>query len=710
MKKELIDIRAAITTVSLDHTITRLRRLAMDNHRSDRVQALDEIQSHYRYIKQYLLTGYNDSRREELYRNLQAEVYEESTFMLEAEIRLSNRSFAQAKDEAEKSARERDIDSGILNLRQRDAADGSHDKLFVYYKDLFSTIYSTLVLGAADEEDLTTAVVSQQFDITDCRVLITALMLSQQLAFDIRKLRVLVNIFHDASDDDVKQYALLAIVFAQPTATEMVLYSDELHKAFTLLADSNNFLHDLLGTQLQVLLATDTQQTQKTINEEIVPLFRNNAKQLNPDDDDKSEEQLLDDILHPNKEEEAMEQIEEGMNRIREMRNAGADIFFAGFSQTKRFPFFYTLVNWFLPFTPKHPQIATLDTGEVPAEMIARLMDMQTFCDSDKYSFYLTFTKVVQQLPKGVLDMLKRGEGGDELAMDADHTTAFHRRLYLQDLYRFYTLYSSKGDFFNPFTCDNTVAFITWEPLRQCINDDESLLYLARQMLMRNMFAPLNQLLDSSFDELNLSYLKLKALSAERQGDYAAAMDWFRRALAFEPENPTLLCKMAETAARVPDYATARQLYSTYLSLAPAADTTDEEYKYALCCLQTGDIDAAIKVLYKLYFLHEKNIAYQEALAWGLLLQKKYPEANAQYDLLDTTARTSTSYVRQALLHWLTHDKNGAINTLRGVVRRQMLAQQELTTLLVNENAACAMAISDVDLYVISDIVFDDSL
>lgn len=52
-----------------------------------------------------------------------------------------------------------------------------------------------------------------------------------------------------------------------------------------------------------------------------------------------------------------MERAEESMQRMMEMQKQGADIYFGGFSQMKRFPFFSSVSNWFVPFSKQNPDM-----------------------------------------------------------------------------------------------------------------------------------------------------------------------------------------------------------------------------------------------------------------------------------------------------------------------------------------------------------------
>ncbi len=700
MNKEIADIRRQINRVSLDSILQLLLRVAKEHSMTHSLQELEAVNSTYRYLKKYLLTGYNDSKRESLYHSLKVRAYETSAEMLHQSIEETNRSFAQASDSARKNHVSIEEIANDILLHDTD--------IYVYRQYLFNTIYNTLTLTTAQQTALTKFLLSPTTSMTDARIVVSALMLSSQVLFDVHKFQLLTAVCQATTNPDIRQMALIAIVFALPNRAEMELYNEEIYSEMDKMAAVENIQQELVETQLQVLLSADTKDTQRTINEEIMPILKSHA--VNVEFKEKSEEELLDEIIHPDIEEKKMEEVEKSVDRIRQMHNDGADVFFAGFSQTKRFSFFYTLVNWFLPFSTTHPQVAQLSTGEISSDAIVRLMDMQNFCDSDKYSFYFTFANVVNHLPPQLLEMLKSGEVGNELGNDVKQDTTYRRRLYLQDLYRFYTLYTSKADFYNPFANEQSIVFFTWEPIRRLFAEDDYILRIARQLLKRGYFAQLDTLLDNSFDELNLSYLKLKALSEHAQQHYKQAMEWFRRALAFEPDNAILIKRMAETAKLLPDYDMARQLYATYIKLMPDSDNSQVEYEYALCCLMTKDSQNGMNTLYKLYYLDPDNTSYREALAWGLLQNDKYEEALNMYSSLEDKEMSRESSVRHALTLWQSHNRAEAINRLRSLSMRLMLSPHELTTLLAEANDLCDMKICTVDIYVIADLAFDNSL
>lgn len=122
----------------------------------------------------------------------------------------------------------------------------------------------------------------------------------------------------------------------------------------------------------------------------------------------------LNDILHPNADEEAMERVEKSIDRMREMEKKGVDIYFGGFSVMKSFPFYRVLSNWFAPFSIHHPGIAQAQREIGNSKMIHGLLGRSPMCDSDKYSLVLALGEIIDRIPANLRDAMRAaGEFGD---------------------------------------------------------------------------------------------------------------------------------------------------------------------------------------------------------------------------------------------------------------------------------------------------------
>lgn len=92
------------------------------------------------------------------------------------------------------------------------------------------------------------------------------------------------------------------------------------------------------------------------------------------------------------------------------MQKAGSDIYFGGFSQMKRFPFFYKAANWFCPFYIENPEISSSIDKMENTSLVSNILENGPFCDSDKYSFTLAVSSVIAHLPENIKEMLNTKE------------------------------------------------------------------------------------------------------------------------------------------------------------------------------------------------------------------------------------------------------------------------------------------------------------
>jgi hypothetical protein len=73
-----------------------------------------------------------------------------------------------------------------------------------------------------------------------------------------------------------------------------------------------------------------------------------------------------------------------------------------------------------------------------------------TFCNSDKYSFVLSFMMTVKKMPESVREIIVNNGILENKSVDVEKT-AFIRRMYLQDWYRFSRLFKERQCFSNPY-------------------------------------------------------------------------------------------------------------------------------------------------------------------------------------------------------------------------------------------------------------------
>ncbi len=420
MRNKLQQIISDIPSGSLGYNLSRLKTIVEDNHMGQEMQELEAVSSTYGYMKQFMMNGVEDSQRGVLYKKLKRKSYELAKKLFCSIILQENISLRQAMESAKNTPMawedmeqrlcwfESEIAIARLDASGTQRIKDINEQLLTYRKTLFNSIYSTAFITQGQEKALTAYLISSvSVGVTDSRLIISALMLAQQMVFDVRRFQILIETACSSIHEETRQQALIAIVLARPSTLDMIIYKAEIERGINRLASLENIRQELFELQLQMLLCTDTEKTRRTINSEIMPTLRDNAMRMDFGGS-KTDKELLDELLHPDKDEKAMEKMESAIERMKSLQESGADVFFSGFAQAKRFSFFYTLMNWFMPFSMDHPQIVSLNTGGISDDTIERLLQMQNFCDSDKYSFYITLSSVVHQIPKQFTDILQK--------------------------------------------------------------------------------------------------------------------------------------------------------------------------------------------------------------------------------------------------------------------------------------------------------------
>ena len=147
----------------------------------------------------------------------------------------------------------------------------------------------------------------------------------------------------------------------------------------------------------------------------------------------------------PKLQNEKTDELERTMQQMINMQKQGSDIYFGGFKQMKRYGFFYTLSNWFTPFYAQHPDLSTISPKAKTGAFINSVVNNGVFCNSDKYSFILSFSSVIDHLPQEIQKLMASGNDVEFINKTLHtNTPMFTRLFYLQDLYRFFQLHPQK--------------------------------------------------------------------------------------------------------------------------------------------------------------------------------------------------------------------------------------------------------------------------
>ena len=599
------------------------------------VERLNGIKAEYELMTDYWRRGIADPQQDQLYQYLLQRVY-----VLYANIAsyhrmrsfptlagIYNRVRMERTDWSLSDIRKEMEDFvsslAMLELEPEHTRQEKSEQLYKEHQTQMNSLFCYVLTSRMWTEgvgnDFEEILISPTVDSVDQQLLVSAVTLSLLNQYDIVKFRVLVNVYRRSQEEPVRQRALVGWVLS--LKEEMRVIYPEQERMVVSLLSSEKVCEELTELQIQLVYSLNAEKDTNTIQQEIMPdIIKNNNLQINQFCIEEREDDPMEDILHPEASEQRMEKLEATFGRMMDMQKQGSDIYFGGFSQMKRFPFFYDISNWLVPFYLQHPDITHFVRRMEGNKFMEKMMQTGPFCNSDKYSFIIAFQQVFERIPEGMRQMLERGEATmGEIAEDELHSPAYVRRAYLMDLYRFYRLYPSRNEFQNPFDTSRNLLgtcefFSLWlfkgsplEPYK-----DQIVRLLKRQKLEENAM----HLLDSySEDHHTVQYYIWSGM--------------YQNALQLEPDNERAMQGNARELFHLGLFEEALDAYDELLLLNP--DKPSYLLNKAVCLVHLKDYEEAQKILYRLNYDNSEDNRVNRVLAWTNLCSGKLEQAEQLY-------------------------------------------------------------------------------
>lgn len=679
---ELKQIQDNIQNRGLGQTIADLKKLCLDHHLSATLAEIEAVEKDYALLVQFFANGFEDEQREDVYRRLERRLYSITSSMMIDCVANQNPSFKQSRSNALRQHCDYDSIEETLSGYVSELALASldsnseekqweiHQRLLQYRIFLFDFIFTSKPWSQSEATTIEKLLLSPLVDVIDQQIVLAAIFMAQRMVFDVWKFHTLCRVATLSTEVLVRQRAIVGIAFGLPSYTELVINKDVIESSFDELMAVEGMKQAFCDLQTQVFLCMDTVANEETINGEILPTLMKGGKNMM--DSQSTEHKDIDEILHPDKEEKDMETLESAVERMRKMQENGADIFFGGFSKAKRFSFFYTLMNWFCPFYIEHPQVILTNLRDVPMAFLSKIVDGQYFCNSDKYSFILSLAHVISQIPKDMLEMMKQGEVVPTFEDKSTNIEIFTRRAYLNDLYRFFYLYTDKSNFKNPFATASSASFFLHSLFKKYFIGTVYPLRVGRQMLCRRFKDELNSLVHIYNVADNSGYIKLLALNYEIEGNYTLAISYYNKLLSMEPDNPLILQHTANCCFLDGIYEDALECYDKFFSLAEKdVDYDVEYYRASLCHMEIGEIEEGMKILFRLSYNNPEEVLYLKAIALGYVRERKFQEALNIYEKIENKSIDRVGVACKAISLLMLNRISESVDCLKNIVKSE---------------------------------------
>lgn len=605
---------------------------------SDRLHA---IKTDYQMMADYWRRGFKDPQLPDLYDNLLRRMYvlyanivnnymvRHTPFLksLADRARLTLRDWSPQVVKEELESYVLDVAVSELDSFGRGVGDvrASHHTKMI---ELFDYILTSGPWTDGYAEAMEIIVLSDTVDTIDQQIILSSVMLANMNIFDMAKFRMMMHVYMHATDEHVRQRALVGWVFSMDSDIGLSIYPEE-NQLVEKLLENPACCRELVELQKQLIYCMNAENDHKTINEEIMPdLIQNRGSGFTGNGIIEEHEDELNDILHPDAEEEKLERLERSYNKMMDMQRRGSDIYFGGFFQMKRFPFFNELINWFVPFYIEHPDLNTFVGSLKKNRFISDLLKGGVFCDSDKYSFVLAYQQVMQQIPQDVREMMERGEAViNEFRMQDTNQPEYIRRIYLQDLYRFFRIFQQREVFRNIFDTEHyDYMFLSTSVFRSTqieTSFNEITAFLIKQKRMKAATYMLNNYGENRQD---FQFYMMSAYVG------ICPLENYKKAVELQPDNQRALAGYARALFNAMEYEESLDAYEKLLAFEP------NKHSYllnkAVCLTNLERYDEAENMLFRLNYDTPEDASVNRALAWTLTCSGKYDQAEKIYSEL----------------------------------------------------------------------------
>lgn len=646
-----------IKTNNLSAAISELEAFLMAHPHQVNSDRLHAIQTDMQLMADYWKRGFKDPQLPSVYQKLIQRMYvlcanikmqydiSQSSFLiaLMSAVRLSARDFSplNIRDELEAFVSE----TAMLELepehkraaRQKTVYAQHQEVMDVFFKYLFTSDIWTDSQAASMEEIL----VSPTVDSTDQQLMVSGIMLSLLIHYDMAKFRTLVHVYQRAQDEYVRQRALVGWVFALDSQLAAAVYPEQV-ELVEKLVEQEQCCQELVELQQQVIMTMNAEEDNKTIQREIMPdLINGQQLRMTRNGIEEAEEDPMQDILNPEESERRMAQVEESYHRMMAMQKQGSDIYFGGFSQMKRFAFFNEVSNWFLPFTIHHPMISETLQETNDSRFLRSIVEMGPFCNSDKYSFALAFQQVMSQIPQNIREMLSKNEVSiSEVNKEELLKPWYIRLIYLQDLYRFYRLYSQRQYFVSPFDKERARYLFCADPIFSKTHLETSFNGIVAFLLKRKRVEEASQLLRNYGESRrDFQFWVMAGYLQQHHGKEVGSivdgyddLACYQQALKLQPDNEKALVGYGRALFARMMYQEALETYDQLLTINP--EKKSYRLNRAVSMTNLGQYTGALKDLYRLNYESPDDDNVSRVLAWTLVCEGKYDAAVKIYNTL----------------------------------------------------------------------------
>ena len=656
----------------LKNAIMIQKRLAIEVNADFLIEKINFQLESYNYLLEYFQKGVDDPRRKELFEDIRSSLLTVNDLLWQEVVkkydpyRTYSESFADA-----------DLEFDLAKLSQQ-----RHEQFSEFFEtpnNLDDSVLEEFFVRVWLHSDLSQEeyVQFQKFLGSDAHwvqkaLAISALTLSLFYFFSPRKVFLLLDAI-SMRQENVWERAFVGLIVILTFFDERLAFYPDLDSRIKTLPEIDGFDTIFKFVIIQLLRSgVETQILQERFEKEILP----EMERISPKLADKLDLDSLmsDDSFDEENPDwtELMPDEEEFFNKMSEfsmLQMEGADVLHSAFAKMKNFPFFYKISNWFMPFYADNENIINVfvDSGmdrEAAQTFVDVLSKARYMCNSDKYSFcyQMQFLPAFQRKTTIELFKMEAKQANDVMETEEMSDPLGNSRQiiiqYIQDLYRFFKVYPFRGEL--PDIFGDNLQFHKKQFFKS-LSDSYLYFEIGDFYFSRKLYAQaLDIYLSIPGYDKDPQLLEKIGFINQKKKDYAAALEFYKKAELFEPDKKWLIKKIAFCSMKIAQYDQALFYYNSLLEQAP--DDQKIILNIATCYLNKEDYDQALKFYYKVDYYSPDNPKVLRPIGWINFRLKNLDKAKKYYDkVLDTKPRAA-DFVVAGHIYWLMGQREKAIN------------------------------------------------
>lgn len=621
-------------------------------------QDYERVAATHGYLLQYLTQGIIDPERQQQLQHTASELYSITDRCLvtlnaqdSSQLFYARRRMPQRQSLEQLIAAHEQLHNKMALLGAVDEAQRDHAAILQFRKDsealeaqIFNAVWTSFPTEPHDIQAAQTLLADERTPWHLQCLVLSALLLGLNKFYDEPKLLLLIDTYRTSPRPEVQLRALVAALVTLFTYRRRIAFSTVVREAVSQLAEVPTFGSDAARVFVRLVNSRNTGNIAQRMKQDLIPDINKMRPELlkKMKNTDTPVLDLSDIDANPDWQQWVKESgIERKLQELNEIQMEGGDVFISTFAHLKSFPFFNTLAHWFLPFVSDHSVLSATPQSAA----LTRIVNANPFmCDSDKYSMILSLSTMPQDRKDAITRQLEGAfehEHAEEIAA-RERTRDAIINCYIQDLYRFFNLFSRRQEFYH--VLDTSLNLLEVPFLGEIINDYDTVAAIAEFYLKNGFYDDAitfyETLLHNQDNDDSHIYQKI-GFAHHNMGDYRKAIENYKRYELVDPDDTWNLRHIAACYKALKRNDKALAYYQRALLTSP--DNITLCLNTGHCLLQQGNVEEALQLYFKVDFLDDTKHRAWSPIAWCSLLNGNYEQSERYFAKLETQGSPTAS-------------------------------------------------------------------